>query len=52
MSAAGALIDMAAERGGAAALDGQQDLEMGPAEPVTVARNEVCSCAANEVGHL
>ena len=52
MSAAGALIDMAAESGGATARDGQQDLEVGPAEPRTVARDEVCACAANDVGHL
>jgi hypothetical protein len=52
MSAAGALIDMTAESGGATALDGQQDLEVGPAEPVTVALDEVCSCAANDIGHL
>ena len=52
MSAAGALIDMTAESGGATARDGQQDLKVGPAEPVTVARDEVCSCAANDIGHL
>jgi hypothetical protein len=52
MSAAGALIDMAAEGRGATARDSQQDLEVGPAEPATVARDEVCSCAANDVGHL
>ena len=52
MSAASALIDMAAEGGGATARDGQQDLKVGPAEPVTVARDEVYSCAANDVGHL
>ena len=47
MSATGALIDMTAESGGATARDGEQDLEVGPAEPVTVARDEICSCAAN-----
>ena len=52
MSAAGALIDMAAESGGATACDGEQYLEMGPAEPVTVARDEVCPCAANDIGHF
>jgi hypothetical protein len=52
MSAAGALIDMAAKSGGATTRDGQQDLEMGPAEPVTVALDEVPSCAANDVGHF
>jgi hypothetical protein len=52
MSAAGALIDMAAEGSGATTRDGQQDLEVSPAEPVTVALNEVCACAANDIGHL
>src|SRR5579859_527960 len=52
MSAAAALIDMATESSGATARDGPQDLQMNPAEPVTVARDEVCSCAANDVGHL
>ena len=52
MSAASALIDMAAEGGGATARDGQQDLKVSPAEPVTVAHDEVCTCAANDVGHL
>jgi hypothetical protein len=44
MSTAGALIDMAAECGGAAARDGQQDLDMGPTDPVAVALDESCSC--------
>src|SRR5215470_9002339 len=52
MSAAGALIEMATEGSGTTARDGQQDLEVSPAEPRTVARDEVCSCAANDVGHL
>ena len=52
MSAVGALIDMAAEGGSATARDGQQDLKVGPAEPMTVARDEVCSCATNDIGHL
>ena len=52
MSAAGALIDMPAEGGGATARDGPQDLKVGPAEPRTVPLDEVCACAANDVGHL
>jgi len=52
MSAADALIDVTAESGGATARDGEQDLKVGPAEPATVARDEVCSCAANDIGHL
>jgi hypothetical protein len=41
MSTASALIDMTAEGGGTTARDGQQDLEMSPAEPVTVALKEL-----------
>ena len=52
MSATGAFIDVTAECGGATAGDGQQDLDMGPADPVTVAPDERCSCAADQVGHL
>jgi hypothetical protein len=52
MSAGSALIDVAAEGGGATARDGQQDLEVGPAETRTVSFDEVCACAANDVGHL
>jgi hypothetical protein len=52
MSAASALIDMATEGGGATARDGQHDLQMNPAEPVTVALHEVCACAANDIGQL
>jgi hypothetical protein len=52
ISAAGAFIDMAAKSGGATARDGPQDLKVGPAEPGTVPLDEVCTCAANDVGHL
>jgi len=52
VSTAGALIDMAAEGGGATARDRQQDLEMSPAEPRTVPLDEVCTCAANDIGHF
>jgi hypothetical protein len=52
MSAAGALINMAAEGSGATARNGPQDLDMGPAEPEAVECDEVCSRAANDVGHL
>src|SRR6266849_2085435 len=34
------------------ARDGPQDLEVGPAEPRTVSLDEVCTCSANNVGHL
>src|ERR1700758_2168479 len=42
MSAASALIDMAAECSRATAYDGAQDLNMCPTEPVTIARDEIC----------
>jgi len=47
MSTAGALIDVTAESGGATARDGAQDLDMGPADPSTVALDEGSSCTAN-----
>jgi hypothetical protein len=47
MSATGALIDMAAECGGATAHDSEQDLDMGPAKPGSVALDESSSCTAN-----
>ncbi len=52
MSAGGALIDMTAKSGGATARDSQQDLKMGPAQPRTVPLDQVCSSAANDIGHL
>ena len=52
MSAAGALIDMDTEGSSTTTCDGQQDLEVGPAEPRKIPLDEVCSCAANAVGHL
>ena len=52
MSTAGALIDMTAECGGATACHGQQDLNVRPADPLTVALDESRSCAADQVGHL
>jgi len=52
MSATDAFIDVTAESGGATARDGQQDLDMGPADPFAVALDESCSCAADQVGHF
>ena len=51
MSARGALIDVAAESGGATARDREQDFDMGPTDPLAVALDECCSCAAEQVGH-
>ena len=48
MSTAGALIDMAAECGGATAGNGQQDFDVRPANPLTVALDESSSCSADQ----
>ncbi len=50
--AAGALIEMAAECGGATPPNGQQHFDMLPAEPVAIPFEESSSRAANEIGHL
>src|SRR5467141_3695001 len=52
MPAAGALIEMTAECGGAAARNGQQHFDVLPAEPLAVSFDEGSSCAADEIGHL
>jgi hypothetical protein len=52
MSAASALIEMAAECGGATPPNGQQHFDMLPAEPVAIPFEESSSRAANEIGHL
>ena len=52
MSAADATVAMPAQRGGAAAHDGQQHLLMLPGDPVATALNECLPRTANDVGHL
>jgi hypothetical protein len=47
MSATDALIDVTAESRGATARDSKQDLDMGPADPPSVALDESTSCSAN-----
>jgi hypothetical protein len=47
MSAAHALIQMAAERCGAAALDGSQHFQMEPVQPPTVLFDEAPARTAN-----
>jgi hypothetical protein len=47
MSAAGAFIDVTAESGGATTRNREQDLDMGPADPRSVAIEESNSCTAN-----
>ena len=43
LSAAGTAITVSAERSGTASGDGQQDLDMGPADPLAVALEKSCS---------
>ena len=52
MSTAGALIDMAAECGGATARNGEQDFDMRPADPPAAAPEESNSRATDQVGEL
>ena len=52
MSAAGALIEMTAECGGAATRNGQQHFEMWPADPLAVALDEGGSRGADQIGNL
>ena len=52
MSATSALIDMAAQQGRAAACNGEQDLDMRPADPLAVALDESYACGADQIGHL
>ena len=52
MPAASALIEMAAECGGATAPNGPQDFEMLPAEPVAISFDECSSRSADQIGHL
>ena len=52
MPAAGALIEMTAECGGATARNGQQYFDVFPAEPLAISFDEGSSCAADEIGHL
>jgi hypothetical protein len=52
MPAAGALIDMTAECGGATARNGQQHFGVLPADPLAISFDKSSSCAADEIGHL
>jgi len=52
MPAAGALIEMPAQGGGATARKGPQHFEVLPAEPVAVSFEEGRSRSADEIGHL
>src|SRR6266446_7970780 len=52
MSAASALIEMSAERGGTTARHGQQHFDVLPADPLTVSFDEGVSRSADQIGHL
>src|ERR1035441_8622086 len=52
MSAACAAVAMSAQRGGAAARDGQQHLPVLPVDPPAAVIHECLSSTANNVGHL
>ena len=52
MSAAGTLIEMAAERGRAAARDGAQYLNMRPSQPLAAVLDEFLSRRTDQIGHL
>ena len=52
MSAAGAAVAMPAQRGGAAAHDGQQHLPVLPVDPPAAVFHKCLSSTANNVGHL
>jgi hypothetical protein len=52
MPAAGALIEMTAQCGGATPPNGQQHFDMLPTEPVAISFDESSSRCADEIGHL
>ena len=52
MSAAHALIEMAAERGGSTPPNGPQYFDVLPTEPMAVSFDERLSRSADDVGHL
>jgi len=52
LSAAHALIEMAAESGGTTARNGPQHFAVFPVEPVAVSFDERLSCSADQIGHL
>ena len=52
MPAAGALIDMTAERGGTTAPNGPQHFDVLPTEPAAIPFDEGSAPGADEIGHL
>lgn len=52
MTASGTAIEMAAERGGAAVLDGVEHAPVVPRKPGTVLLDEAVRVLSNDIGHL
>src|SRR5712691_399561 len=52
MSAAGAFIEMSAERGGTTPRNGQQHFDVLPGDPLTASFDECVSRSADQIGHL
>ena len=52
MAAAHTLVEMAAQRCCATALDGGQHFQVKPVQPGTVTFDEIPAGAANDIGHL
>src|SRR6266566_5125184 len=52
MSAAGAFIEMSAERGGATPRNGQEHFNVLPGDPLTASFDECVSRSADQIGHL
>ena len=52
MSAAGALIEMSAERGGTTPPNGQEHFDVLPGDPLTASFDECVSRSADQIGHL
>ena len=52
MSTASALIEVAAERGGAAPCNSPQYFDVLPADPLAASFDEGFSCGADQIGHL
>jgi hypothetical protein len=50
--AAGALVDVTAESGGATPRNGPQDFDVLPADPLTASFDECFSRGADDIGHL
>src|SRR6476660_144350 len=52
MAAGCALIDVSAESGRTASLDGSQHFQMQPVEPVPISIDKLSPCVANQISHL